>query len=184
MTDILFLDFDGVLHPLFPRTDRTHEENQHFEGCSRLANVLDRVAPRIKIVVSSTWRYKRSINEVRALLGPLGGRVIGMTPILNLREDGVRELEAQRWLDEYTRNHARPIIRWCALDDVPSLWTSRNKLLVTNDGFRTAEANALSNTIEALLDAFETAPSVVERDNKLWLPDSVTDETADDFGHE
>lgn len=177
MTDILFLDFDGVLHPLFPRTDRTHEENQHFEGCSRLANVLDRVAPRIKIVVSSTWRYKRSMEELRSLVGPLGGRLIGMTPILNLQEDGTRELEAQQWLDTYTRNHARPIVRWCALDDVPSLWTSREKLLVTGDGFRTMDAIALSNNIEAMLDASETAPSFMERDTKLWLPNSAYQET-------
>lgn len=175
MTDILFLDFDGVLHPLFPRTDRSHEENQHFEGCSRLANVLDRVAPRIKIVVSSTWRYKRSMEDLRALLGPLAGRVIGMTPILNRQEDGIRELEAQAWLDTYTRNHSRPMIRWCALDDVPSLWTSRDKVLITNDGFRTAEANALNN-IEDLLNARETAPSAVKRDTKLWLPASAYSE--------
>lgn len=182
MTDILFLDFDGVLHPLFPRTDRTHEENQHFEGCSRLANVLDRVAPRLRIVVSSTWRYGRTITELRTLLGPLGGRVIGATPILNLVEPGVRELEAQRWLDEYTRNHSRPMIRWCALDDIPSLWTSQDKVLITNDGFRTAEANALSNNIESLLDAVETPPTEpIQVESKIWLPNKVTDETADDF---
>lgn len=157
MTDILFLDFDGVLHPLFPRTNRTHEENQHFEGCSRLANVLDRVAPHMKIVVSSTWRYNRSMEDLRKLLGPLGGRTIGATPILNLRQDGVRELEAQLWLEQYTRNHMRPTVRWCALDDVIGLWTSHDKVLVTNDGFRTAEANALSNTIEDLLNASEAS---------------------------
>ena len=171
MTDFLFLDFDGVLHPLFPRTDRTHEENQHFEGCSRLANVLDRVAPRIKIVVSSTWRYRRSIEELKALLGPLGGRVVGSTPILNLQHEGVRELEAQQWLEQYTRNHSRPVVRWFAMDDVLSIWTSHNKVLVTNDGFRTAEANALSQMIEELLNAEETEPSgVLSPELTLWLP--------------
>lgn len=182
MTDILFLDFDGVLHPLFPRTDRTHEENQHFEGCSRLANVLDRVAPRMKIVISSTWRYSRTIDELRTLLGPLGGRVIGCTPILNLRIDGVRELEAQQWLDQYTRNHSRPLVRWCALDDVPSLWSSHKKLMVTNDGFRTAEANALDEYIEDLLNAPETAPVEVAEPEvvKIWLPD----DKVEDFGHD
>ena len=27
---ILFLDFDGVLHPFFPRNDRSDAENQFF----------------------------------------------------------------------------------------------------------------------------------------------------------
>lgn len=170
MTDILFLDFDGVVHPLFPRTDRTYEENQHFEGCSRLANVLDRVAPKVKIVISSTWRAGYTIDQIRAFLGPLGGRVIGMSPILNLREDGARELEAQLWLDEYTRNHSRPMIRWFALDDIIGIWTSHEKVLVCNDGFRTAEIKELEENIENLLNAPETAPIEQVADRRIWLP--------------
>lgn len=170
MTDILFLDFDGVLHPLFPRTDRSHEENQHFEGCSRLANVLDRVAPRMKIVISSTWRAGYTIEQLRTFLGPLGGRVIGMTPILNLREDGARELEAQMWMDEYTRNHSRPMLRWFAMDDVAGIWTSQEKLLICNDGFRTSEIRALEANIEDMLDAAETAPLEQVADRRVWLP--------------
>ena len=37
---ILFLDFDGVLHPVFPRKDRTDEENQLFSCLPRLEGVL------------------------------------------------------------------------------------------------------------------------------------------------
>lgn len=48
---ILFLDFDGVLHPFFPRSDRTDEENQLFEYLSRLEKVL-RDYPICRIVIS------------------------------------------------------------------------------------------------------------------------------------
>lgn len=172
MTDILFLDFDGVLHPLFPRTDRTHQENQHFEGCSRLANVLDRVAPNVKIVISSTWRAARTIEELRVLLGPLGGRVIGVTPILNLQEDGARELEAQLWLEQYTRDHSRPMVRWFAMDDVAGIWTSQAKLLLCADGLRFDEIKALEQ-VEQFLNAPETDPSEVVADRRIWLPSEL-----------
>lgn len=52
---ILFLDFDGVLHPFFPRADRSDEENQLFAYLPRLEGVL-RDFPEWQIVISSSWR--------------------------------------------------------------------------------------------------------------------------------
>lgn len=169
MTSILFLDFDGVLHPLFPRTDRSHEENKHFVGCSRLANILDRVAPHIQIVISSTWRYNRTIEQLKELVGPLGPRVIGCTPIHGQRCEGARELEALAWLEQYERNRPEPV-QWCALDDIASLWTSKDKVLITGDGFRATEAMSLAANIDIMLSAKVTPPAVVPQVQTIWTP--------------
>lgn len=178
-SDILFLDFDGVLHPVFPRTDRTHEENQHFVGSSRLASILDRVAPNIKIVVSSTWRVNRSLEELRALCGPLGKYIIDKTPNLNIRQEGCREMEAQLWRQQ--NGHTG---RWCALDDVAGIWVSQLKLMVTDDGFRWADGISLELHIEDILDAPEAElPPMRVEPMQIYLPD---DEPGDIvmFGHD
>ena len=179
-SDILFLDFDGVLHPVFPRTDRSHEENQHFVGSSRLAAVLDRVAPNIKIVVSSTWRINRSVEELRALCGDLGKYIIDKTPNLNLRSPGCRELEAMTW-----RKNNGHTGRWCALDDVPSIWSSQLKLMVTDDGFRWADGISLELHIEDLLEAPEDK-SFVLPEQTIQIIHHDEDEPPQDiimFGH-
>lgn len=112
---ILFLDFDGVLHP---------------EGCSQrhllmhvptLASILERHAA--KIVVSSTWRLTRSLSTLRILLGPeLGPLVIGKTGLYasmsmyNLPDSlrmYQRHMECVGWM---RKHHSYPE-RWLALDD-------------------------------------------------------------------
>lgn len=166
--DILFLDFDGVLHPIFPRKDRTDDENRHFVGADRLATVLDVVAPNIRIVVSSTWRYNRTLNQLRTLVGHrLGKRIIDVTPILNLRQPGCRELEAQMWRAQ--NNH---VGLWFALDDVADIWTSHQKVMITDDGFRDAEAFALMEFIGSLLGAAEAPGISGAAHPQIYLPDS------------
>lgn len=60
---ILFLDFDGVLHPFFPRRDRSDEENQLFGYLPRLEVVL-REFPGWKVVITSSWRENRPWENV------------------------------------------------------------------------------------------------------------------------
>lgn len=82
---LLFLDFDGVLHP----PDAIHH-NEHESGGTRIAgDRLFRHAPRlyalledhpdVAVVVSSDWRLSQSLEELKVRLGELGGRVIGTT---------------------------------------------------------------------------------------------------------
>lgn len=74
----LFLDFDGVLH----RRPRPHEVARHyarlFEFLDPLASALE-AFPSARIVVSSSWRLTYQVDELRAFLGPLGGRMVGVT---------------------------------------------------------------------------------------------------------
>ncbi|MDO9557611.1 MAG: HAD domain-containing protein [Coriobacteriia bacterium] len=72
---LLFLDFDGVVHPLDPQPLGL----QHFCWLPVLARLLEQ-HDNVRIVVHSTWRYDHTDNELRTLLGPLGPRFVGSAP--------------------------------------------------------------------------------------------------------
>ncbi len=72
---LLFLDFDGVLHPSDPESTGL----RHFCWLPVLAQLLEQHSD-VRIVVHSTWRYDHTDNELRTLLGPLGPRFVGSAP--------------------------------------------------------------------------------------------------------
>jgi hypothetical protein len=113
---ILFLDFDGVLHPLFTRPDLPPEESRPFCYLPRFATVL-RDYPRVEVVISSTWRLKRDLSQLREPFPhDLRPRVIGATPhLVDDERFGGRQREALHWL-----SHHRPGSPWVALDDLDS----------------------------------------------------------------
>jgi hypothetical protein len=69
---LFFLDFDGVLHPLFGFLEDGKTETAYggpyFEFASQLASILSPYLHAIEIVISSSWGRSRSIDELRALL--------------------------------------------------------------------------------------------------------------------
>lgn len=104
---ILFLDFDGVLHPF----DCPH-------GLFTLLPEFERVMrdfPGVDIVISSSWREAHTLGELRALFSPdIAQRIIGATPILYDRDhEPVRETEIRAWL----RDAGRETEPWVAIDD-------------------------------------------------------------------
>ncbi|MFZ6769329.1 HAD domain-containing protein [Undibacterium sp. Di26W] len=102
---ILFLDFDGVLHP---------DGYPHFSRLDLFTACLLQM-PDIDIVISSTWRYEKSLAELRNLFpAELRARIIGMTPILDIGLDlRGRQREIESFLQTNTSN---PV--WAALDDM------------------------------------------------------------------
>lgn len=69
---ILFLDFDGVLHPAWGNS------LPEFVHAHALAQAL--VGWPCEIVISSTWREHYSLAQLKQFLVPeLAGRVIGVT---------------------------------------------------------------------------------------------------------
>lgn len=116
---ILFLDFDGVLHPE-PCFDRT----KLFCFLPNLESVLEEF-PSVNIVITSTWRDNRSLDDLRVLFSEvIRHRVIGMTP--NWRDCAElfeiigfqRQTEIEAWL----RNSLEPWESWIAIDDKPYLF--------------------------------------------------------------
>lgn len=141
---ILFLDIDGVLHPLMPRRDRPQSEAGQLSYLPRLAKVLSQY-PEVQIVISSTWRVTRTLDQLRVLFPEdLQHRVVGVTPVLDeARYPGGREIEALAWLDAHA-----PGEEWVALDDCAPCWTSLWRLVICDDGFRVAEERELREIVE------------------------------------
>ena len=108
MKRILFLDFDGVLHPAGPGSAK-------FSRLGLLADLLrDPAFADVQIVVSSTWREIHSLARLRGFFPPdLQPRVIGSTPVLDEYDsDYPRAEEIEAWLEEQS-----PAPAWAALDD-------------------------------------------------------------------
>ena len=121
---ILFLDFDGVLHP-------NNQPDLLFVWVPRLAMWLD-AWPEVDVVIASSWRVAYSQNEMLEMLGPvIASRVVGCTPwVRQERDDNVypaakttvltheRQVEVEAWM----ASSWDPERAWVALDDMPYLF--------------------------------------------------------------
>ncbi len=123
---IIFLDFDGVLHPQKPHVPLG---DQAFCHLPRFENVV-RDYPTIEIVISSTWREHRTLAQLRSFFSAdLAHRIIGATPIvpdLNGVQPYLREAEILAWLSIAERE-SEP---WCALDDTAWLFSPPQERLI------------------------------------------------------
>ncbi|MDH2918864.1 MAG: HAD domain-containing protein [Sideroxydans sp.] len=126
---ILFLDFDGVLHPHL-----RHEPD--FCRNELLWKIL-RACPTVQVVFSTSWRDNYSQIEMVGFVTSGGGedlahRIIGSIP--NLEGEGRygrRDFEIQRWLDANDQVGA-----WLAIDDIPALFNGGHPNLYVVDGGR------------------------------------------------
>jgi hypothetical protein len=127
---ILFLDFDGVLHPAVCSADA------ELLCCRPLLESVLRDCPDVDIVISSTWRERRTLSQLQALFSPdIGARIVGVTPLWQDIQDEasmgtyVRQAEIQSWL----RQVGRAWEAWVALDDQPWLFRPFLPNLVHSD---------------------------------------------------
>lgn len=106
MDKILFLDFDGVLHP-------THFAGENpFHCVDLLEGAL--ADQSLGIVISSSWRFTHPLEKIRKLLpGSISKLVIGTTgrPVIG-KYPRFQEIQA------YLLSHGQA--NWRALDD--SYW--------------------------------------------------------------
>lgn len=72
---LIFLDFDGVLHPLQPEVSQL----ERFCWLPTLEALVSDFSD-VYIVVHSTWRYEYTEPEIRQMLGSLGHRFVGCAP--------------------------------------------------------------------------------------------------------
>lgn len=102
----LFLDFDGVLHPVDAVADWREfgvngsniehyaRERDLFRWLPELATALHE-HPDVVIAVHSGWRSLASNTQIRSLLGDLAERFIGVTSLTLRRHDGIQEMAAR-----------------------------------------------------------------------------------------
>jgi len=125
---IVFLDFDGVLHP-FHRPTGTLVLVPHFERV--MADF-----PHVDIVISSAWREAYGLRELQSFFSRgIAKRIVDVTPVLSpMHHEYVRETEIETWLQEA----GRKLESWIAIDDTEPFFSPEcgNLILVDpNLGF-------------------------------------------------
>lgn len=141
MSRLIFVDFDGVLHPL--------EDAHHPEGRFRWLPILsDLLAPwpDVRVVVHSSWRYEYSDEELNALLGPLSSRFAGSAPRLPREQAIEYVLQANKLL----------VTSHLVLDDDSSEFTQGRLNLVTCDSLEGLTQRRVLDRVLRWLE--ETAP--------------------------
>lgn len=166
---LLFLDFDGVLHPFFPRTDKSDEENRHFSYLPRLEAWLRR-HPDAEVVISSSWRRNHSLGELKVHFSEdIRPRIIGTTPQKGTgMGPGARQDEIEAWLQQ----HGRTADPWVALDDMEELFRPQSPLVVAADGFGEREEADLEFAWRDSA-AWARNRSCSSPPSGLWLPPGV-----------
>lgn len=149
---VIFLDFDGVLnsHQSFNfwhnKRDQKKWENELFESwkgslyeylaqefCPIALNNLEdlfRKVPDLKIVVSSTWRLRNDIEDLKKILAPaklVSAAVIDVTPHFRGRPVGQnsRGHEIQDWLDRHSE-----VTNYVIIDDNSDMLSSQKENFV------------------------------------------------------
>ncbi|WP_215779861.1 HAD domain-containing protein [Paludibacterium sp. B53371] len=151
---ILFLDFDGVLHPdavyLEKRGPVLRAPGELFMWAGLLEDALA-PHPDLKIVLSTSWVRFRSFSRTRkALPSRLQSRVIGAT--WHSRTDPVewRELSRYQQIRRYL-SRTSPT-EWLALDDDDEAWgeNDRYRLILTDPSQGIGKQDTLTDFREKL----------------------------------
>ena len=136
MRKIIFLDFDGVLHPdgigLFSQLGV-------FEEC--VLRMKD-----VEIVISSSWRETDTLDQLRShFTHLLQERIVGITPSLDDGYDsGGRQREIETFLDSAGLNKQNCF--WIALDDTQLFFDDDYPNLLLTDasqGFTASDSQSL-----------------------------------------
>ena len=134
---LVFLDFDGVMHPAGCDTSRYFCQRGLFEAVMR-------EHPAARIVITSTWRQAYPMAEIKRFFSPdIGERIVGKTPT---HEDEDDEHIRYREIGAVLRNPKVAGASWIAIDDSEFEFPERcpNLLLCDPDrGFDEAAAQEL-----------------------------------------
>lgn len=169
---LVFLDFDGVLHPQVAFIAERFCRLPLLEGWLR-------ARPDIQVVISSSWRLGQSMEELRSIFSTdLQPRIISTT---QPGEDsgGSREHQIRLWL-----LHEAPSARWVAIDDSEWLFNRTERLVLCDSIVGLTDAN-LSEADRLLALPAETAPPTTKlddrsHDTRLW-PNPPAPKTLDEL---
>lgn len=145
---LLFLDFDGVLHPKGCGTD------DHFSHLPRFERLV-REHPGLRIVISSNWQDAYSIKTLRHVFSPdVAQRIIGGTRSADLEGEAEdRHEQIQRYLHKAGVTH----VRWLALDDAAHEFPDDCAQLVLCDSARAFDAETAARLSAMLASSAHAA---------------------------
>lgn len=161
---ILFLDFDGVLHPdavyLIRGRPVLRAPGELFMWAGLLVEALTD-APHVKIVLSTSWARELRFSGARDYLPvQLRQRVIGATwhSGMSMSEE-YRVLGRETWWDMATRYQQikryvdrASLTSWIAIDDQPEGWADADmERLVRTDGSKGLSDSAALARLAKLL---------------------------------
>lgn len=140
---IIFLDFDGVLHPFLERSSA-----KAFCYLPRLESVL-RDFPNVQIVIASTQREFVPLPLLKEqFASDIAACIVGTTPVHQICDAGDVVSSRYREILAYLDGSGAD---WLALDDDASLFPPGcAELILCDDGFRDPEEHALRAALEAL----------------------------------
>jgi HAD domain in Swiss Army Knife RNA repair proteins len=165
---VLFLDFDGVLHP------EGCAERDHFCYLPNFCEAL-RVADRngsMPLVISSLWRHHCTLDQIRANFPQdLKKRIVGVTPYMTDAElqrisdwapyggEQSRNCHRQREVLMWMNAHA-PTGNWLAIDDravyfhkdTPNLFLVPKLVYQGNSGITIYQKDALVQRLRGFLE--------------------------------
>ena len=134
---LVFLDFDGVMHPAGCDTSRYFCNLAAFEAVMREHT-------NVAIVIASTWRNAYPLSELKRHFSPdIGSRIVGKTPTW---EDESDEHIRYREIRDFLKHPKLAGLRWIAVDDSEFEFPPGcGNLLVCDStrGFDAAAADAL-----------------------------------------
>ncbi|SDZ40032.1 hypothetical protein SAMN05518669_13269 [Variovorax sp. YR634] len=125
---LLFLDIDGVLHPV----GADYSFSSKFFSNLPLLEELLREFKSVDVVISSDWRRAESIEQLqRYFSADIRPRIIGATPQIDqkLNVHHRRQSEIQAWLE----GNGYGDTAWVALDDWPESFEAGFERLVLTD---------------------------------------------------
>lgn len=133
---MLFLDFDGTLHPLWAFERRAARvvaapyQGPWLVSAPLLTQILGPYLPRLEIVLSTAWAQTRGLDVARGMLpAVLAERVtesIWLPDVaLDYRASRCSRFSCiQMWLERRRPGYAGP---WLALDDDDELWPAEQR---------------------------------------------------------
>ena len=133
---VLFLDFDGVLHPNLPKEDELF--------CRvPLLSALEEID--VEIVISSSWRFQSSLPELKQLFPPmLARKIVGVTgAALNGKYSRFREIQRYAIHADISEN-------FIALDDSHWWFPPHCRQLIVCDGAIGLTTDVASTTMARL----------------------------------
>ena len=160
---IVFLDFDGVLHPnevfLYPKRGIVLECDGHalFEHADVLLQILE-PHPQVKIVLSTSWVVALGFNRAKGRLPKgLQNRVIGATYHTAQGERSVWwAMTRHEQIARYVRRHN--LVNWVAIDDDDHGWPEdqRYHLVHTDEWAGLGQLAAQSSLAEKIASMITT----------------------------
>lgn len=159
---IIFLDIDGVLNNLnWFKYNQDKKGTNEFYFAPHLVNNLNAITDTTgaEIVVSSSWRKSRDIDELKRIFKEVGitGRVIGKTKSLyfnNHYESVPRGCEVKQWIKDNKEILDKDYLHWKSYviidDETDYLFEQRNHLFICDNSAAGLSANLAYQIINFL----------------------------------